>query len=73
MRREEVRDGDSEGTRRKKKKWGEEVREFIVRKAKWAEENIFFHRSEEDNIYRSYALCERDCFSKKKKKLENNL
>ena len=69
MRREEVRDGDSEGARRKKKKWGEEVREFIVRKAKWAEENIFFHRSEEDNIYRSYTLCERDCFSKKKKKI----
>ena len=26
----------------RKKKWGEEVREFIVRKAKWAEKNIFF-------------------------------
>ena len=26
------------------------------------EKKIVFPRSEEDNIYKSYALCERDCF-----------
>ena len=72
MGREEVRGGDSEGVKREKKtKEGEEVREFIVRKAKWAKENIF-SRSEEDNIYRSYALCEREIVFQKKN-LENNL
>ena len=35
MGREDVRGGDSEGVKREKKtKGGEEVREFIVRKAK---------------------------------------
>ena len=33
MGREDVRGGDSEGVRREKTKGGEEVREFIVRKA----------------------------------------
>ena len=41
MEREEARGGDSEGVRRGKKiKEREEMREFIMRKAKWAKENI---------------------------------
>ena len=39
--REEARGGGSEGVRREKKQKEEKKWEFIMRKAKWAEKNIF--------------------------------
>ena len=60
MGREEGIGDDSEGVRREKKqrekKWENLLWEMLN---EWKK---FFFRSEEDNIYRSYALWERDCF-----------
>ena len=66
MGKEEARGSNSKGVRREKIKGGEEVREFIVRKAN-ERKKIFFPKPEEDNIYRSYALCEREIVLLKKK------
>ena len=67
MGREEAKRGDSEGVRREKKQKEEKKWESLLweRLNEW--KKIFFPRLEKDDIYKSYALCERerDCFPKK--------
>ena len=60
MGREEAKGGDNEGVKREKKQKEEKKWESLLweRLNEW--KKIFFPRLEEDNIYRSYALCERD-------------
>ena len=60
MGREEGIGDDSEGVRREKKQREEKKWESLLweRLNEW--KKIFFPRSEKYNIYRSYALCERE-------------
>ena len=60
MGREEARRGDSEGVRREKKRKKEKKWDSLLWEMLNEWKKIFFPRLEEDNIYRSYALCERD-------------
>ena len=72
MGREEARGGDNEGVRREKKQREDEKWESLLWERLNERNKIFFPRSDKDNIYRSYVLCEKEIVFQKKN-LENNL
>ena len=60
MGREEAKGGDSEGVKREKKYREEKKWESLLWERLNERKKTFFPRIENDNIYRSYALCERE-------------
>ena len=62
MGREEAKGGDSEDVRREKKQREKKKWESLLWEMLNEWKKIFFSKLEEDNIYKSYALWEKDCF-----------